>query len=497
MQPENMHIPVEHLPTLVPLSWGGDQLTAQTSIDTILRPNSELTILHTGDLHSSVDGRSTADGTVYGGLARIATTIRQARTAGPTLVLDTGDLVFGEGTRWNAHGATAVAQLRAIAGCDLATIGNHDVERGQTSLQELIQGGISFVSANLNVDNPELQALILPAYIANIGGWRVGISGITTLATFDYVPHRIMQGITLSDPQEAITRAVRAIEPMVDTIVVLSHLGYYEDGRGDYALAAHLAGSKVSVIVGGHTHNPLQPAPTIAGIVVCNAGSQGKYVDEIKLRWSAPGVIRVKARLLLQDETIADDADLLAARSAIQQNVLEADKTRFSLPSLPKPGDTASSRHPEYALLAKALSAAGVADPEAALFIPLIYVVGRLPAESYATTTDILTVYPNLEYLVEAEISGKALKELLTVQHSFLSYEQAYPLWLNDERPVQAEQLQDESIYKLLITELMLQGHLGWSQMRHELRHSRMLDVTCSQVVLDYLQGRSIEGSIK
>src|SRR6266700_5299186 len=149
MQPENMYIPAEHLPTLVPLSWNGDRLISQTPIDAISNPSSELTILHTGDLHSSVDGKPNDDGTIYGGLARIATTIRQARSAGPTLVLDTGDLVFGEGTRWNAHGAGAVAQLRATAGCDLATIGNHDVERGHISLQELIEEGIRFVSANL------------------------------------------------------------------------------------------------------------------------------------------------------------------------------------------------------------------------------------------------------------------------------------------------------------------------------------------------------------
>jgi 5'-nucleotidase len=487
MQAENRQIPTEHLPTLIPLSWNGDRLIAQRSIDSASKPCSELTILHTSDLHSSVDGRPATDGTVYGGLARIATTIRQARNAGPTLTLDTGDFVFGEGTRWNAYGAGAVAQLRAMAGCDIATIGNHDVERGQKSLQELIQGGISFVSANLNVENAELQAHIPPAYLVNIGGWRVGVSGITTLATFDFVPSRIMQGIKLSDPQEAIARVVRALEPMVDTIIVLSHLGYYEDGRGDYALAAHLAGSKVSVILGGHTHNPLQPAPTIAGIVVCNAGPQGKYVDEIKLRWSDPGVIRVKARLILQDETIADDADLLAARSEIEQKVLGADKTRYPLPALPEAGDTTSPRGREYGLLAKALATAGIADSDAILFLPLIYVPGQLPLESYATMTDILTVYPNLEYLIEAEISGETLKELLTLQRSFLFYEQAYPLQLNGETPVQAEQVQDKGTYKLLITELMLQGGLGWGQVRHALRGGRVLDVTCLQVVLDYL----------
>src|SRR5215472_14436474 len=73
-----------------------------------------------------------------GGLARIATTIRRARAAGPTLICDVGDAVFGAGTWWDLLGAGAMARLRGVAGYDLATVGNHDLEHGVTGLQELL-----------------------------------------------------------------------------------------------------------------------------------------------------------------------------------------------------------------------------------------------------------------------------------------------------------------------------------------------------------------------
>jgi 2',3'-cyclic-nucleotide 2'-phosphodiesterase (5'-nucleotidase family) len=355
----------------------------------------------------------------------------------------------------------------------------------------LLQGGFPFVSANLHIEHALLQARIRPAYIANIAGWRIGISGVTTLSTGDLVPSRILQGITFTDPQEAIGRVVEALEPLVDTIVILSHFGFYEDGRGDYGLAVHLTGSKVSLILGGHTHRALDPARTIGGIVICNAGPFGANVNEVKLRWGQHGVIEVSARLLPQDETIADDDSLVAACSDMAQTFRALHETTLALPTLPRidaTGEATYVRDRERVLLAKSLSAAGKVDPAAILFLPLLYVPGQLPGGEYATLADIATTYANSEYLVEAEINGDKLKELLSLQSSLLYYQQAQPIWLIDETPVLPQQVQDDSTYKVIVTELILEGGLGWNMVRYAMQHSRLLDITCEQVVLAYLQ---------
>ena len=142
---------------LIPLSWEHEHLLPESATGASPAQATEITLLHTNDLHSSVDGRQGSDGKDRGGLAKIATTIRRARAARPTLVCDVGDAVFGAGTWWDLLGAGAVARLRGAAGCDLATVGNHDLEHGVTGLQELLAGGYPFVSANLGVDDPHVQ----------------------------------------------------------------------------------------------------------------------------------------------------------------------------------------------------------------------------------------------------------------------------------------------------------------------------------------------------
>jgi hypothetical protein len=40
----------------------------------------------------------------------------------------------------------------------------------------------------------------------------------------------------------------------------------------------------------------------------------------------------------------------------------------------------------------------------------------------------------------------------------------------------------------VIVTELILEGGLGWNMVRYAMQHSRLLDITCEQVVLAYLQ---------
>lgn len=477
-------------PSVIPLFWENEQLLPERSLNVSLVKEAEITILHTNDLHSSVDGRHGTDGKRHGGLARIATTIRRARAAGPTLVLDVGDFVFGGGTWWDIQGAGAVARLRGKAGCDLATIGNHDLEHGMAGLWELLEGGYPLVSANLHVEDHHLQQRIRPAFIVEIAGWHVGITGLTTLSTFDLIPSRILHGITLTEPRQALIDVVGALEPMVDTIVVLSHLGFYPSGTGDPDLAMHMAGSKVSVILGGHTHAALDPAHVIAGITICNAGAYGANVGEVKLSRGSQGTVEVQTQLLPQVETIPDDPLWVEARSQMAQTFQPMHEIIFPLPVLPRPGDSALNRDREWALLAKALRESSMVPSSALLMVPLLYVVGQLPGGERVTLAEIMTAYPSIEYLVEAEINGKALRELIDLQAALLYYQQARPLRLSDETEMHLGQLDEKSMYSIITTELVCEGGLGWGLARSAIISSRNLNITCLQVVRDYLASR-------
>ncbi len=118
---------------------------------------------------------------------------------------------------------------------------------------------------------------------------------------------------------------------------------------------------------------------------------------------------------------------------------------------------------------------------------PLLYVLESLPAREHATLAEIMTAYPNREYLVEAEIDGQALKELLALQASLLSYQQAQPFWVRDVTEMRMEQVEDKDVYHIVTSELVCEGGLGWGPARSAMRSHRNLEVTCWQIVQDYL----------
>ena len=119
--------------------------------------------------------------------------------------------------------------------------------------------------------------------------------------------------------------------------------------------------------------------------------------------------------------------------------------------------------------------------------VPFFYVLGTLPTGEQATLAEIMTVYPNIEYLVEAEINGKVLKELIALQSSLLYYQQARPIRLSDETEMHLEQVDENNIHSIVTSELICQGDLGWGLTPTDIISSRSLDVTCLQVVRGYL----------
>jgi 5'-nucleotidase len=487
---------------LLPLYWQNGKLVGMGAFEETNEVFPEVTILHTNDFHSSNDGRTGngrpgGEGVISGGISRIATTIKRAKAAGPTLALDAGDSVYGFGTWWDAKGSATTAKLRGAAGYDLAAIGNHDMEHGLAGLKELFEGNYPFVAANLTFTHDDISERVRPAYIAQVGGWRIGITGVTTPDTLHLIPSRMLDGMTLTDPLEALTHTIAVLEPMVDTIIIVSHLGFQGHGMGDRELAPKLAGTKVSVILGGHTHEALDPAPIISGILVCNAGAYGANINEVKLFRGQSGAIEIRARLLPQDETIAADPVVEEVRLELAEAFTAYQNTIFTIPELPelegavkiKYGEHDFSKDREWVLLARALREAGNIEPDAILMVAILYVLGQLPTDKEKISlAELVTVYPNIERLVEVEISGADLKELILFQPSLVFYQQAQPVLLSEESLVKPEQLEDETTYKLIVTELLAEGGLGWKPFPAVAKSTRVLEYTCLEVITDYLK---------
>jgi len=123
-----------------------------------------------------------------------------------------------------------------------------------------------------------------------VKGVRVGIVGLTTAG-------EVMSdsGFCLNHPVTAIQNLLPALDGLCDILIVLSHLGRSlasttatTRDAGDVELAASLPAGSVHLIVGGHTHTPLNEsglsvANLVNGIPIVQAGNRGRFLGEVDI----------------------------------------------------------------------------------------------------------------------------------------------------------------------------------------------------------------------
>jgi 2',3'-cyclic-nucleotide 2'-phosphodiesterase (5'-nucleotidase family) len=233
-----------------------------------------ITILHVNDTHSNLAsiGSRTDDlrGTL-GGLARVATIVEKERChERDVLFLHAGDFSIGDLFYTKYFGVPELQMLKHL-GLDAMTVGNHEFDLTPATLLQTLQTafphrGFPLLSANLNLDHPDVQALkeyIQPYVIKRMGRVKIGIFGMTTPATN-----------LLSQPSPAIVEGMNAEELLgiagttvaklrdkgCDVIICLSHLGL----QADQALAMYVPG--INVIVGGHDHFTFEKPIEVVGI---------------------------------------------------------------------------------------------------------------------------------------------------------------------------------------------------------------------------------------
>ncbi|MBN1447371.1 MAG: 5'-nucleotidase C-terminal domain-containing protein [Bacteroidetes bacterium] len=276
-----------------------------------------LTILHLNDTHSNLAPgapRDTEGNATVGGIARAGTIIMTEKLADPNaIVLHAGDAFIGDPV-YNLSMATMLQpelQMLYTLGVDAMAVGNHEFDLGPDALLGCLattfdEGGFPLLSANLDYSqDPEhgLQAFVLENTIIERGNLKIGIFGLTTPSVQrDGTAAPIIvskQTETIAAQQVASLKAQGC-----DVIILLSHLGSYED----QLVAGNAPG--INLIVGGHDHFRFeQPLEINAGsgptyIVQCGAfyRSMGKTVLKIE-----NGAVSLEDYTLIElDETVEE-----------------------------------------------------------------------------------------------------------------------------------------------------------------------------------------------
>ena len=298
-----------------------------------------MALLHLNDFHSRHEAIAVtaaacrAGETCFGGSARMATAIAEAREAAraegrAALLLEAGDAFLGS-LFFSHHEGQAEAQVQRAWGVQAFALGNHEFDLGPEVLARYI-AAVPFpvLSANLDATaEPTLAGKIRPTIAFRREQVRVVVVGLTTPDT----PNISSPGPNLrfTDPMEAANRAVwEARREGPATVVLLSHLGLGADRR----LAAEVAG--VDVILGGHSHTLVAPPVLVDGpdrpVLITQAGAHGRWLGRLDLDLAADGRVAQSAQLMRElTADIAEDrvvaalvAQLAAPLEALRRRVV-------------------------------------------------------------------------------------------------------------------------------------------------------------------------------
>ena len=291
--------------------------TVQQDQPNLVGQDIRLTFIHTSDIHSRLfpynfvpntfdrqDGLQVAP---YGGIARIATLAKRIRaSANRSLWLDSGDCFQGAPV-FNLFKGEAEMRALSVAGMDGAVLGNHEFDLGAKNLFDKIDNWASYavLAANYAWDDPpagavdsdgrSLRDVVPPFMLYNVKGIRIAVIGMGNVSTITsiYEGGNSLGFRPIADDQ-ALEQWVRILRPVVDVVVVVSHLGLDEDedltasqvdDPNQEFKRETLAG--VDLILGGHLHIVTDPPKLIPNddeghqTILVHSGAFAKFVGRL------------------------------------------------------------------------------------------------------------------------------------------------------------------------------------------------------------------------
>jgi 5'-nucleotidase len=344
-----------------------------------------LTILHTNDLHSHLQGHgpeadytpaTTGDDMTIGGYARMATAIgthkAMAMAAGNDVVLvDAGDFMMGTLFQFGGTSGALELKLMQSVGYDAAAIGNHEFDWTTAGLAGILQAAYTkepkvtfpLLASNLKFSATSTEDDALEMFKGPAGpiqrkfikplpsGLKVGFFGLLGKSAQNFAPSaKPLSFDAIAETAAAMVAELRGTDK-VDLVVALSHSGIDSAGKGeDAALAAAVPG--IDVIVSGHTHDKLTAPAVVGKTLIVTAGSYGEYLGRLDLTVSrAGGVVTAVGMKKYDLLPINDDiAGSPAVQAAIDTGITMLDaalsaggltykkvmaETGFDMPRLP------------------------------------------------------------------------------------------------------------------------------------------------------------------
>ncbi|RKY56144.1 MAG: hypothetical protein DRP89_01955 [Candidatus Neomarinimicrobiota bacterium] len=242
----------------------------------------EAVIIHWNDFHASNVSYKpmyeNPEGIFVGGYANLTGYIDSLKGIYPdAIALNAGDDFQGSPVSSITKGMSQVLILNKVMPT-VFTLGNHEFDYGVDNLKKALNvAKFPIVSSNI-YDSTKSDLLVNPYIIVRSGKVRIAVIGFILKDLKQSVLPEMVKGIGIIDPLETVNKYVEEVNNESDLIVVLSHSGFEYDSL----LALQL--SDVDVIIGGHSHTILRQPVVVNNILVCQAGSHGRFVGLLDMQ---------------------------------------------------------------------------------------------------------------------------------------------------------------------------------------------------------------------
>ncbi|WP_019989052.1 bifunctional metallophosphatase/5'-nucleotidase [Rudanella lutea] len=252
----------------------------------------QITILHTNDVHSRLDpfpfdgGRNAGKG----GVARRLTLIQQIRKEKThVLLFDAGDIFQGT-PYFNLYlGEPEILAMNRL-GYDAGTIGNHDFDGGIDNMRtQFAKADFPFLIANYDFRNTVMDGRTKPYQVFVRDGVRIGVFGLG-IEPKGLIPTDAYRETKYLDPIELGNDMARRLrqDEKCSYVICLSHLGFkYNDATvSDNVLAAKTR--HIDLIIGGHTHTFLNAPVSVNNLdgkptLINQVGFAGIHLGQLDL----------------------------------------------------------------------------------------------------------------------------------------------------------------------------------------------------------------------
>ncbi|MGB8984718.1 MAG: 5'-nucleotidase C-terminal domain-containing protein [Anaerolineales bacterium] len=468
------------------------------------------TFVSTNDFHGQIETGKLVSSKLVGGAAYNLTYINSYRTLNPlgTSLFDGGDIMQGTPVS-NLLRGESVINVYNHMGYQAAVMGNHELDWGQTTLQErMAQADFPILVANVFYAGTDTRPeWLTPTTMLTVKGQQVGVIGVTSRDTPNIVMAANVVGLEFRPVGPVVSQLAADLRAAgADIVVVLAHMpDVYGGVTSGEILEVAVPG--VDLIVSGHSHSGY--SGKINNIPIIQQYSSGTAIGVSDLRYDRflRSIVSSNLKVVTTyNAGVTPDAEIAALVAAYQAEIapIVNEVKASTLGMISRGPDRYTMEVPMGDLIADAQAWKG--GTQIAFMNP-----GGIRADIIYTTYphditygDFLTVQPFDNKLVTMTLTGsqiyavleqqfkppQASMKLLQISGIKYSYNLALPvgsritsLTLTDGTPI----LPDGTLYTVTCNEFIATGGDGFSTFKSG-TNVDYIGVSDLDALIDYVQ---------